>query len=208
MAKTTSHFKIFYLGLLLCLPFCLSDIPFALAKRDVIPDFNSRLHHSYKNYFLKESNSATAQSVRTVNHHHLKPAIKYLSSRKPTRALGELKFVLRYVPNHPQALHLMGVVGRLTNRPKIAEQYFEQAVQLFPQYALTHAQYGKFLVDIGRFEDGIGELEKAQSIQPDLKTVFVWLSEAYQKNGNVEKAKKAEEKVKELDNKHGNSSRP
>lgn len=183
-----------------------SDIQFAIAKGDYIAD--SRLPYNYKNYFLKDSDRVTGQRVRTVNHHHLKKAIKHLTSQKLALAIYELKFVLHNVPNHPKALQLLGVVTRLTNQPKIAEQYFTQAVRAFPKYALTHAQYGKFLVDIGRFEDGIEELEQAQSIQPNLKTVFVWLSEAYHKNGNVEKAKKAEERVKELDNKHENSSKP
>ena len=193
--------------LLFLFPYC-SDIPFAIAKRDYIPNSDLRLHNNHKNYFLKAGDVPTRQMVRNVNRHHLKKAIRHLTSGKPERAIAELKFVLRYVPNHPQGLQLMGVVGKLTNRTKLVEQYYAQAIRVFPQYALTHAQFGKFLVDIGRVEDGIEELQKAQSIQPDLKTVFVWLSEAYQKNGDIEEAKMAEERVKELEEGKKNSSKP
>ena len=186
--------------------FSLSDLRIAFSASNYEP--SQMLAPTYKNYFLKDSHRATRQQISNVNKHHLKKALRHLASQKPARAIPELNFTLRYVPNHPKALQLMGLVGKLTNRTKMAEQYFAQAIRVFPQYALTHAQYGKFLVDIGRFEEGIEELEKAQSIQPDLKTVFVWLSEAYQKNGDVDKAKMAEERVKELGSKKKNSSKP
>ena len=166
------------------------------------------LNDGYKNYFFKDSQEKTYRLIRAVEIHHLQPALKHLSSGHPGRAIPELRFVLKYIPNHPKALQLMGVVSRLSNQSKVAEQYFAQAVRVFPNYALTHAQFGKFLVDVGRFEEGIEELERAQSIQPDLKIVYVWLSEAYQKDGDDEKAKLAEEKVKELESKKKKPSTP
>ena len=191
---------------LLILSFSLSDVRMAMSQSGYEP--SQMLAPGYKNYFLKDSHRPTRQQIYNVNKHHLKKALRHLASNKPARAIPELNFTLRYVPNHPKALQLMGMVGKLTNQTKMAEQYFAQAVRVFPQYALTHAQYGKFLVDIGRFDEGIEELKMAESIQPDLKTVFLWLSEAYQKNGDVEEAKMAEERVKELEGKKKNSSKP
>ena len=197
---------IVFLGLLLFFLPCYSDSELAQAR--VEDGRKPMLARGYKDYFLKNSHLKTSQQVNNVNHLHLQPALRYLARGEPARAIPELKFVLRYVPNHPKALQLMGVVARLTKKPKIARQYFEQAVGVFPKYALTHAQFGKFLVDIGRLEDGIEELEKAQALEPDLVMVFIWLAEAYNENGDVEKAKQAKEKAKELENKKEETSEP
>ena len=196
------RFKVVGLVAIIFLGFFLFLVPIyldsELAQARVEDGRKPMLAPRYNDYFLKESHRKTHQQVNNVDRLHLQPALSHLARGQPDRAIGELKFVLRYVPNHPKALQLMGVVARLKKKPKIAQQYFEQAVRVFPKYALTHAQFGKFLVDIGHLEHGIEELEKAQALEPDLVTVFVWLAEAYKENGDVKKAKKAEEKAKEL----------
>jgi len=138
--------------------------------------------------------------LATVEKYHLTKETFWMEfeSRRYHYALGELKFVLRHFPNHPKALQLMELVAKMMNQPHLVIPYYEKAVRLYPQYALTHAQYGNYLVDIGLTEQGIGRLQKAIEIDPKLTVAYYWLWDAYTKNGNLEMARQIAEKAKEL----------
>jgi eukaryotic-like serine/threonine-protein kinase len=47
-----------------------------------------------------------------------------------------------------------------------AETDFERALALSPNYASAHQWYGMYLCSRGRFDDGIAELERAQTLDP------------------------------------------
>jgi len=136
----------------------------------------------------------------TVESYHLTKETfwKKFESRQYNYALQDLSFVLRYFPNHPKALQLMELLGKITQQPHLAIGYYEKAVRLYPQYALTHAQYGNCLVDIGQTEEGIGRLRRAIQINPKLAVTYYWLWDAYTKIGNLEMARQIAEKAKEL----------
>lgn len=135
-----------------------------------------------------------------VEKYHLGPEKfwKWYSAGKFYSAIDEIKFVLRYFPNHPNALELLGFTAKLNKTPSLAIPYFENALSLYPQYGLTHAQYGKYLVEIGRLEEGITRLKKAIEIDPKLAVAYEWLSKAYSKSGDMELGRQAAEKAKEL----------
>ena len=187
----------YILGRGLLVTLCLSGIFVAHAREG--DGRKPMLAEHYRDYFQRNVDLKTRQQVNNVNRLHLQPALKWVSRGKPNRAIPELKFVLRYVPNHPKALQLMEVSAKLTDRLPMAEGYYKQAIFVFPDYALTHAQYGKFLVESGRVEEGIQELEKAKSIPPDLRMVHVWLAEAYEKQQDHAKAQIEREKAKALE---------
>lgn len=139
-------------------------------------------------------------TLMTVEKYHLTPSTfwKHYSAREYNYALGELKFVLRYFPNHPEALVLLGGVARLKKTPSVAVYYYERAIMLYPQYALTHGQYGNYLVGIDELEKGMEQLRRAIQIDPKLPIAYVWLSEAYDRLGDSELARQAADKAKEL----------
>jgi tetratricopeptide (TPR) repeat protein len=123
---------------------------------------------------------------------------KPFEARQYYYSLLELKFVLRWFPNHPKALELIGLIAKLQNQPHMAIPYYEKAVRLYPQYAITHAQYGNYLVDTGQAEKGIERLQRALQINPKLAVAYYWLWDAYNKDGNPEMAQQIAEKAKEL----------
>jgi tetratricopeptide (TPR) repeat protein len=136
----------------------------------------------------------------TVEKNHLTKETfwKEFESRQYHYAIMELRFVLRNFPNHPKALQLMELIGKLTNQPHLVIPYYEKAVGLYPQYAITHAQYGNYLVDTGQAEKGIERLQRALQIDPKLAVAYYWLWDAYNKSGNLEMARQIAEKAKEL----------
>ena len=101
-------------------------------------------------------------------------------------------------PNHPQALQLLPLVARLANNQTLARTYFEKAVTQFPQYALTQAQYGLFLVSIGNLDDGIARFNQAIAQDPKLPAGYAGLAHAYAKKGDIAKAREAADKAREL----------
>jgi tetratricopeptide (TPR) repeat protein len=100
-----------------------------------------------------------------------------------SNVLADLNYTLDKFPNHPKALLLLGSVARLIKSPALPIPYFEKAIQLYPQYALTHAQYGAYMTEIGSVEVGIGKLKKAIEIDPNLSLAHTWLAKAYSQKG-------------------------
>ncbi len=156
----------------------------------------------FKDYYRKNVEKRVAQTVYQVDRNHLKPALRYYSEGRVKRTLPDLKFVLRYVPNHPKALQLMGVVAIEIGRPKLGSTFFRQAVHLFPAHALTFAQYGKYLIDIGDLEEAVKMLDIAIKKEPRFALAYAWLELAYTKKGDVKKSKEIARKAKGLNNKN------
>ena len=48
----------------------------------------------------------------------------------------------------------------------MAEQEFRRAIELNPNYATAYQWYGEFLASIGRFDEGIRTLKRAQELDP------------------------------------------
>jgi tetratricopeptide (TPR) repeat protein len=130
--------------------------------------------------------------------YHTIPAIKDFArgDMKGTR-LGLEWILVRFI-NHPQALALAAAFSIATKNSMWAIPHFERALGIYPQYALTHAQYGKYLTDIGMVDKGLEQLNKAAEMDPKLIAVQVWLAAAYSKSGNADLAREAAEKARSL----------
>jgi predicted Zn-dependent protease len=98
---------------------------------------------------------------------------------------ADLRYVLNRFPNHPRALSLIGEVALIINDPKLALPHFEEAVEMYPQYALTNAQYGRYLCRIGDYTAGVLRLRRAIEQQADLAIAHAWLAEAYFASGQL-----------------------
>lgn len=93
-------------------------------------------------------------------------------------ALGDCKYTLARFPNHPKALYLIGRIAQDIKQPTMAIPYYEAALKYYPQYAYTHAQYGRYLVEIGATAAGLAELREAMRMDPDELQARAWYAEA------------------------------
>jgi len=152
-----------------------------------------------KDYFTIRT-SQDRRLLRNVEKYHLgqDKFWKWYNAGKFSLALGELKFVLRYFPNHPKALQLLSLVALVSKKSSLAIPFFQRAITLYPQHALTHAQYGAYLVQMGLIEEGIVKLNVAINKNAKLVQGYVWLAQAYEKNGQSELARRAAERAKVL----------
>jgi Tfp pilus assembly protein PilF len=129
---------------------------------------------------------------------HTKPAIRAFAQGDLKTVRVELDYILIRFINHPQALALAVAFATSTKNPTWAIPHFERALGVYPQYAITHAQYGNYLTSIGMVDNGIEKLKKATEMDPKLIGAHVWLSVAYKKAGNDELAREAAEKARAL----------
>ena len=71
---------------------------------------------------------------------------------------------------------------------KGAETSFLKAIELNPNYAFGHQNYGTYLMKLGRNADAIVSLKKAQSLDPLSPSVNSWLAECANHLGETEAA--------------------
>jgi tetratricopeptide (TPR) repeat protein len=79
-----------------------------------------------------------------------------------------------------------------------AEQYFQKAIQLDPNYAVAHQWYGEFLGDMRRFDASIAELKKARELDPLSPMVSCDLADGYIHAGRLVEADSELNRVLEL----------
>lgn len=151
-----------------------------------------------QDYFTASESPGNEQLLRSVDTYHTNKAERSMRDGKYGHAVDDLKYTLDRFPNHPRALMLMSLAARLTKDFSLVLPYYRKALKLYPQHALTHAQFGSYLVDVGRSDLGIAQLEVALEIDPKLAQAHAWLAIAYFRSGRSELARAAVERAREL----------
>ncbi|WP_447968782.1 tetratricopeptide repeat protein [Nitrospira sp. M1] len=160
----------------------------------------------YHDYYQLKNDRHIGQLVRLVESAHTKRILPLLqqSFKRPghkehylRQASREIRYTLDRLVNHPKALALSATVGNLMGQPNLPVNYYQRAIKMYPKHAITHAQFGNFLVGIGEFEDGIERLKIAIKINPKMAASYGWLAWAYQKSGENELAQEYSQKAKE-----------
>jgi tetratricopeptide (TPR) repeat protein len=172
--------------------FC-STLGYAQLRIDENPA--TTLNHDY---FNPNKDPQIQWMIEDQEKYHLNPAKVYVREGKFDKALADLIFFLDRFVNHPHGLALLGAIAKLTNNPSLAIRYYEKAIRLYPQYAITHAQYGAYLADIGNVKAGIVKLKKAIEMNSNLAVAHAWLAKAYYKSGDRELARQAAAQARQL----------
>ena len=75
--------------------------------------------------------------------------------------------VLAQAPEHPDALHLLGLIGQAAGDFALAEANIQRALKVRPQEAVFHYNLANVLRDAGRFDDAIASYRAALGLRPD-----------------------------------------
>jgi predicted Zn-dependent protease len=129
---------------------------------------------------------------------HTDKILDFIREGKMQAAINDVVYTLDRFPNHPKGLQLASAVAKIANTPSLASCYFERAVKLYPQYAITHAQYGAYLIGSGQLDGGISRLKQAVEIDPKLAAAYALLAKAYNQTGKSDLAREAADKAREL----------
>lgn len=83
------------------------------------------------------------------------------------KALNAVNRSLQLNPNNPDAYSTLGSIEFLYNKNRHAtEENFKKSIELAPNNATTRLRYGWMLSVMGRFEEGLRELEIAEKLDP------------------------------------------
>lgn len=107
-------------------------------------------------------------------------------------ALHQMEEVLKREPKHAKALNYVGYTwaeeGRNLEEAKV---YIEQAVAQLPKDGFVRDSMGWVYYQLGDFPAAVRELELAVALSPDDPTIYEHLGDAYLKNNDSPRARKA-----------------
>lgn len=151
-----------------------------------------------RDFFTAHEDQEAYRDLVLNDLYHTNRVVHSIKVGRYDEALADLKFVIDKWPNHPRALLLIESLGRVTQAPALPLPYYEKALKLYPQYAMTIAQYGKYLVEIDQWEKGVEQLKQSIERDPKYVPARVWLAEAYAKRGQMNQARKEAEQARSL----------
>lgn len=96
--------------------------------------------------------------------------------------------ILARQPNHPDALHLLGVLASQAGNPAAGEPLIRQAIRLQPQAAAYHGSLGLALAGMGKLDDAIAAYRHAIRLQSNLPDVHSNLGNALRLAGRPDEA--------------------
>ena len=77
------------------------------------------------------------------------------------------RLVLAVAPQHPVALHLLGVIAAQCGRHQDAAVFLERSLAVNPNDAVAQMNYGEIQRALGRFEQAQASHERALALRPD-----------------------------------------
>jgi protein O-GlcNAc transferase len=95
--------------------------------------------------------------------------------------------ILAAQPNHPDALHLLGVVIGQAGRVDEATELIRRAISFAPGNAGYHCDLGNFLQMRGQTDDAIASFERALTLKPDYAEAHYNLAIAFKSKGDLDK---------------------
>jgi Tfp pilus assembly protein PilF len=146
-----------------------------------------------------EETPAGTMIIKDGEHRRLQQAQLSLRQGQFSAAFRQCAQVLDRVVNHPQGLAILGMAAKLMKEPSLPIPYYERAIQRYPRRALTQAQYGKYLVSIGKVSDGIARLNRAIAIDAQLTVAYTWLAQVYLQNKQPELAQQVLQRRKGIE---------
>lgn len=104
-------------------------------------------------------------------------------------AIDVLSSVVKQAPEDAEALILMADVSFDQRAFDKAREFYERYLKLSPEDLGARARYASTLTFLKKFDDGIAELNKVLSVDPNNFPAKAYLAITYAEKGDVEKAK-------------------
>jgi tetratricopeptide (TPR) repeat protein len=97
--------------------------------------------------------------------------------------------VLALDPNHPDSLHLLGVVALQSGRRPLALSMIRRAIAADSEVASYHSNLGTLLADLGQTDQAIDCYRRAIALRPDLPEAYINLGNALRDRGQTDEAR-------------------
>jgi tetratricopeptide (TPR) repeat protein len=140
----------------------------------------------------------TAEQIQRLNQLMVQ-ATRLQEQGKLPEAEKTLRQLLQAAPNHPFALHLLGVIAHQAGKPDMAIKLIGRAISVNDKIALFHANLGELLRTQKQLEAAVRHGEKAIALEPKLPLAQSNLGIAYYDQEEYEKAKECQQRALQLD---------
>jgi len=98
------------------------------------------------------------------------------------------KKILEIHPNHPDALHLSGIIALQSGRHDVAADRMNRAIQNSPDNPICHSNLGAAYNALNRPDQAIACYQKAVELKPDFAEAYHNIGNALQEQGNFNEA--------------------
>lgn len=96
--------------------------------------------------------------------------------------------ILTFEPEHPDTLHLMGVILAQSGRAAEAAEHIQRAIRHQSDFAPFYCSLGNVLQSLEQWDDAIANYERAIQLQPNAVEAHNNLGNALQKRGRLDAA--------------------
>ena len=118
----------------------------------------------------------------------LKKAIVYHQSGNLAQAQKCYQKILAQHPNHPDAMHLLGVIAFQKGNRDIAVNLIKQAVRCNPHNPFYHNNLGAVLREAGDHKEALTHYQKALQLKPDYAEAAYNIGTVFLISGNISTA--------------------
>src|SRR3989338_4490231 len=115
-------------------------------------------------------------------------ALQHQQAGRLSEAEALYRQILQIQPNHPGALHLLGVIAHQTGKHEIAVEYITRAIALNPTVAEYHSNLGTVYRAMGKLEEAVVHYRQALALRPAYAMAHNNLGTAFSEQGKLEEA--------------------
>ncbi|MBI2290356.1 MAG: tetratricopeptide repeat protein [Betaproteobacteria bacterium] len=136
---------------------------------------------------LEEVQAARTHSLDTSIPEAIQTAREHHQAGRLLQAEAIYRQILQAAPNHPDALHLLGVIAHQTGKNELAVELISKAISVNPSSSM-YCNLGFALNDQGKLDAAVESYRKALSIKPDFAEAHSNLGIALQQQGKLDAA--------------------
>jgi tetratricopeptide (TPR) repeat protein len=122
------------------------------------------------------------------NEQNIQRAMEFHNAGDLSSAENIYNQVLQTEPNHPIALHLLGVIAYQVGKHEIAVELIGKAVTVQPNYAVAHCNLGNALGQLGKWNEAIACYQRALSLESNNIEAHYNMGNAHQELGELDAA--------------------
>jgi tetratricopeptide (TPR) repeat protein len=95
--------------------------------------------------------------------------------------------------------HAYQALSTITDDPRERKKLLEEALRVYPEYALAHSSLGLTLIQLGQRDTGLAECRKAVRLYPENARLHYFLGRAYASAGMMKESIQESESAADLD---------
>ncbi len=137
---------------------------------------------------LKSPRTKTKVDAGSARPADLNAIVSFLNAGKFSEAEKKTQSLLRTNGTSPVLWNMLAAAQEGLGKANDTKASYKKAIQLKPDYAEAHLNYGRFLLAIGDISNALTSLEQARSLTPNAPAVLLQLAKAYHRREKLDEA--------------------